>query len=238
MDFLKLLLVLLVLLGIGTAIGLTVEWYRRRDLRAFAKQQGGTFEAGSLLSGVPVPEAAAFDAVARELDEKITYRNVTRIPGEPASFVVAQYHESSRGTKDEVQSDSYVVCLVSLPGAPLPQVHVYPPHRPPGWIEKAMGMPSPQRPVPIPEPIRGFAEAFEAVPAPGAGEIDPAALARLLPREVQQELLARSSLVVGLQVRGDVVRIQAASKATGFPHREVFETARRLAASWAAWRSW
>lgn len=219
--------VVVVLLGVG----ISIEWFRRRSIAKWAQEQGGAFEAGGILDGVAVPEAAPFDAAGAN----ITYGNVTRIPRPEASYVVTQYHRTRMNTKNESKSFSCVVCFVTLPSADLPPVHVSFKSSM-GKPGSFLGRPEPAAPLAVPESTPSFGERFEVTALSGAGEIKPEAIARLLPKEVQDELVASGDLISGVQVRGNVVRLQAISKQFGYPHEEVFKVAQRLAAEWTSKR--
>lgn len=224
MAYLKNALWILLLVAALSAIGLSIEWFRRRGLQKWALAQGGTFEAGGILKGVDVPEAAPFEGTS---EEKPTYHNVTRIEEKGTSIVLAQYHQTYKDIQNNVKSVSHVVCFISLPGADWPAVEVYPPFR----SALLPGL-APERPAPlaIKEASPAFAAAFEVRALSGTA---PEAPARLLPAAVQEELLANEGLIHGLQARGRTVRVQAVGRPTGYPHQEVHAVAKRLAAAWA-----
>ena len=222
---------ILALVIVVSAIGYAIELFRRRSLQKWAQVQGGSFEAGGILEGVQVPEAAAFDTRMK----KVTYSNVSRIARPEASYVVSQYHTTWRGTKDELKSFSCVVCFITLPKADLPPVHVsFPKHA--NILGSLLGMPDPPPPLKVPDSSTAFAEKFEVTALEDAGDVKPEALARLLPKAVQDDLVANEHLISGLLVRGNVVRVMAVGKEYGYPHKEVFDVAARLAAAWTASR--
>ncbi|RPH39430.1 MAG: hypothetical protein EHM91_12400, partial [Planctomycetota bacterium] len=226
-GFLQTAASIIALVVIVSAIGYAIEVFRRRSLQRWARAQDGTFEAGGILEGVPVPEAAAFDARMK----KVTYSNVSRIPRPEASYVVAQYHTTWKNTKDQMESFSCVVCFVTLPGTELPPVHVSFPKRA-NMLGSLLGLPDPPPPLKVPESTAAFDEKFQVTPlSEGVGAIQPAALAQFLPRAVQDELVASESLISGLLVRGNVVRVMAVGKEYRYPHNEVFDVAVRLAAA-------
>ncbi|HEX7898599.1 MAG TPA: hypothetical protein VF950_12615 [Planctomycetota bacterium] len=101
------------------AAGFALEWFRRRALRNWAKEQGGTFEPGSLLGSVEIPEAAAFDG-----ESKPSYSHVSRIPTPEATYVLAQYYLGYKDVRNNQKSMSYVVCFITRPGADWPSVDV------------------------------------------------------------------------------------------------------------------
>lgn len=211
-----------------TAIGMTVEWFRKRGIRDWAKQQGGSFESGTLLEGLPVPEAAPFDFPG----VKVVYSNVSRFSRPEAAYVVSQYQTMWKTTKDEWQSFSCVVCFITLPGPPWPPVKIQEPD--PNLLAGILGRPAEQAaPIPVPDVTAAFSEALEVRPMSGGDTVAPESLARLLPKAVQEELVAQRGLITQVQVRGNTVRLQAVSQFAGFPHREVFEVAKRLGAAWA-----
>lgn len=257
-DDLKLTLAMGALLAtvfaVGSTVGLIVERFRRRNLLAWAREERGTFEAGTFLGGAKVPEGAAFDR-----KDRVTYRNVTRISRSEASYVVAIYTRFDKDASDQVDSFSCVVCFVSLPGAKLPEVdvdHV----RPHGhWPKQLKGLVEPPAPLQIADPVPGFDEVFRALRMSDVRQVydvtevdgvkkvtklveetvvPPDALARLLPRTVQTLLLAKSDLIAGFSVQGDVVRVEAVSKSASYPYREVFEVARELGEAWRAEAPW
>jgi hypothetical protein len=219
---------ILAVVVVVTAIGLTIEWYRRRSIQKWVQEKGGTFEAGKLLSGVAVPEAAPFDGGR----DNITYDNVSRIARPEASYTVAQYHTTWRGTKNEVKSFSCVICLVTMPGVELPTVQVSFPSRG-NMLASMLGREDTSAPpIPVPGSSPAFNEKFEVTTPTRSTEIKPGSLERLLPKAVQDELVANESLISGFQVRGNAVRLQAVGRQVGYPHQEVFDVAVRLAAAW------
>lgn len=229
-SFLQSTLSIVALVVVVSAVGLTIEWVRRRGLRNWAKEQGGAFEPGAFFAGVRPPEAAAFDGGG---GDSITYHNVVRLERPGAAYVVAQCRTSYKDTKDNVKSSTCVVCFVSIPGGTFPSVSVYRPVHDFGF-GRLLGMPEPPAPLRVGDPVAGFKERFQVLPLAGASETAPEALARFLPPAVQQELLSQESLIAGLQARGNVVRVQAVGQQTGYPHREVFEFSERLVALWSA----
>ena len=228
-GFLQTALSIVALVLVVSALGLSIEWYRRRSLQKWAQDRGGTFEPGAFLDGVALPEAKPFDTHA----EKVTYHNVTRIVRPEASYILAQYGNRWKNTKDQWESFSCVVCFITLPGPELPSVDV-------SFPTPALGslLGRPERPAPIraADAAPEFAEHFEARPLTGAADPSADAVARLLTKAVQEELVARRDLISGFQSRGNVVRLQAVSKQTGYPHLDVFACAERLVAAWAAKR--
>lgn len=246
-DALKWVVGIVAVLAAVTAIGVTIEVSRRRHIRAFVQKHGGTFEPGTIMQGAPVPEGAPFDAwfernpggdvvgSAPPDDETITYRNVVRVRGDEASYVIALRSESRRDTKDELKSTSSLVCFVTLARSDLPQVHVFPAMKRVAWMDALLGS-VPPAPVELPGVTPEFAKEFSVYPVPGTAAPTPEALDRLLDRTVQAELLARRKLVAGLDVRGNVVRIQAVNHAGDQPHEELYEASRKLAIIWAGKR--
>ena len=222
---------LLGIIGVVTAIGLTIEWNRRRSIRNWVQEQGGTFEAGGILSGIPVPEAAPFDVPTAN----VSYSNVSRITRPEASYVVAQYRISWKDMQNKVESFSCVVCFVTMPGGEFPPVYVSFPMRGSLFASK-LGRPAPPAPLKVPDSSTAFAEKFEVTPQKDAGDVKSETLVRLLPTAVQDELVASDTLLSGLEARGGVVRLQAISRQSGYPHKEVFDVAIRLAAAWTAKR--
>jgi hypothetical protein len=228
-GFLQTAASLIALAVVVSAVGMTIEWFRRRSVQKWAMEQGGSFEAGGILDGVQVPEAAPFDARMR----KVTYSNVSRIPRPEASYVVAQYHTTWKDSKDRMQSFSCVVCFVVLPKADLPPVHV-------SFAKRAspqaslLGLPEPPPPLKVPESTPAFDEKFQVTPSSEGGAIRPEALAQFLPRAVQDELAAKEDLISGLLVRGNVVRVLAVGREYTYPHKDVFDVAVRLAGAWTA----
>jgi hypothetical protein len=214
-----------------SAIGLGIEWFRRRSVSKWAQEQGGSFEAGGILHGVAVPEAVPFDSGMKE----VTYSNVSRIARPEASYVVAQYHATWKDFRNEMKSFSCVVCFVTLPKTDLPAAHVSYPKRPIP-LGSLLGVPTPPPALPVPDAAPAFAERFEVRPLPDAGQIPPEAVARLVPRAVQDVLVAHESLLSGLLVRGNVVRVSGVGEEYRYSHKEVFDAATRLAAAWTATR--
>lgn len=217
----------LVLIGIGYSI----EWFRRRAVQKWAEGQGGTFTAGTILGGTPVPEGAAFDQKST-----VTYSNVSRFRRPEAAYVVAQAHVIWKDIHDRQKSSSAVVCFIDLPGSAFPPVRV---HRRFTALEIARsvapGLEIP-KPLTLAEAVPAFAERFEVLPLSDAGAVKPETLPPFLPKAVQDELVSSGELVSGLQVRGSVVRLQAVSQQFTYPHEEVFAIATRLAAAWTAKR--
>jgi hypothetical protein len=228
-GFLQTALSTLALVVVLSAIGLSIEWYRRRSLQRLALEKGGTFEAGGILDGAEVPEAKAFDGPA----SKATYHNVTRIVRSEASYVLAQGEYRWKGFRDEQKSVSYVVCFITLPGPELPSVSVSFPARA-FLLGPMLGVPDPPPPLKVAEATPAFAEHFEVRPLKSSGATSADAIARLLPKGIQDEMVASRALVSGFQVRGSVVRLEAVSQETGYPHRDVFSCAGRLVAAWSA----
>lgn len=243
-DMLKWVIAIAALLAILAAVGLSIGRSRGRELRAFALEHGGTFDPGSLMEGAPLPEAAPFDApivVSSEGDAgddppepkaDITYRNVIRIPGDGASYVVALRRYGREDTNGQWKTTSYLVCFVTLAPSDLAQVDVF--SAPVSdWALKGMGASKPVK-LELSAPAPGFAEEFEVRTVAGAAKPTPAALDRLLDRTVQAELAAQRNVLAGLQVRGNVVRLQAVGTPGNEAHRELYELARKLAKTWAA----
>lgn len=202
------------------AAGFGLEWFRRRALRNWAKEQGGTFEPGGMLGSVEIPEAAAFDG-----ERKPSYSHVSRISTPEATYVLAQYYHAYKDFRNNQKSVSYVVCFITLPGAGWPAVDVD--RSVSGVVGRMLGRPEAAT-LTVPGATAAFAAAFQVV-----GEGSPEALARLLPPAAREELLARETLIAGLKTRGGVARVQAvAPLAGGYPHREVYVVARQLVAAW------
>jgi len=222
---------LLGILGVVTAIGLTIEWNRRRSIQGWVQEQGGTFESGGILTGIPVPEAAPFDSPTAD----VGYSNVSRITRPEASYVVAQYRISWKDLQNKVESFSCVVCFVTMPGTRFPPVQVAVPTRG-SLLALKPGRPAPPVPIPVPDSSAAFAAKFEVTPQKDAGEVRSETLVGLLPKAVQDELVASDTLLSGLETRGGVVRVQAIRRQSGYPHKEVFDVAVRLAAAWSAKR--
>ena len=201
----------LAFVALALGIGYGLERRRRRALRIWAEEQGGTFEPGE----VELPEAAAFDGPGGE--EKPLYTHVARV----STFVLARYYTSWKDARNNRKSSSHVVCFISRPGAAWPSVAVS------RAMPNLFGRPEPAK-LAVPDATPAFAAAFEV-----RGDATPEALARLLPRAVQEELLGNETLVSGLGTRGDVARLQAVGQlAGGYPHAKLYEVARRLAAAW------
>jgi hypothetical protein len=201
--------------AVAAAVGLGIEWWRRRDLRKFAQEVGGTFEAGGILASVDIPEAAAFPGGS--------HNNATRVSTPEAGFVVATHYRTWSDLHGRQKSSSYVVCYITTPGREWPAVRVA--SAVPALIER----PGPS-PLPVPGATPEFARDFEVRPLEGATPPVPEALARLLPPEVQRELLSNPTLIGGLEARGATVRLQAVGQLAGYPHRDVYAVARRIAA--------
>lgn len=214
-----------VLLGIGFSI----EWFRRRSVQKWAESQGGSFTAGTILEGTPVPEAAAFDT-----NMKATYSNVSRIQRPEASYVVAQYHAIWKDFRDRQQSFSCVVCFIDLPKGGFPPVRVGYRSTRPEFVKAILPETPGPAAIPLADATPAFHERFEVLPLSDAGPVKPESLAPLLPRAVQDELVAKGDLISGFSVRGNVIKLEAVQQQFGYSHREVFEVAVRLAAAWAA----
>lgn len=242
MEVLGLIIVVVALIAVGSAIGLTIEWRRGSDLRAFAREQHGTYEPGGILSGAPVPEGAPFDggrflltaegfsSGGRRPQDEPTYNKVLRVPGDEASYVIAHYSRRS----DEA---SGVVCFVSLARADVPEVDVLL-DLPKEGREELVAQAGPGA-LQLPDAVPGFGERVTVLAAPGTAAPEPRALERLFGQGVQSELLARADVLSGFQVRGNVVRVQARRRQLDqVAHREIFEIARRLASEWASATRW
>jgi hypothetical protein len=228
-GFLKLALGIVVVAAVLLGIGIVVQKFRQRNLGKWAAERGGTFEAGGLLSGVAVPEAAPFDLAGTQGPGEISYRNVSRIPAGGLTWVVGDFKRTY--TWDEkTRSTGGVIVVVSIPGAEFPEVGVEERMGDPGGIASAVGLPGRPPSIPVPGTIPGFAEKFEVRPLRGAGPPDPAALARLLTAPVQELLLGSTSLLANLQTRGPALRLQAVESATSPPHKETLALAERLVA--------
>ena len=130
-DLLRNTLPFVLLLAVVVALGLGVEWRRRAGLRRLAAALGGTFEAGTLVQGVVVPEAAPFDGPPGQ--REVHYSDVIRLLRPEATFVLARRQEAARGTSRSMLSSRSVVCLVVLPAGsatpPLDRARELP-----GWI--------------------------------------------------------------------------------------------------------
>jgi hypothetical protein len=222
-------IVVAILLFVG--VGYSIEWFRRRSVQKWAEAQGGSFTAGTILAGTPVPEGAAFDQ-----KQNVTYTNVSRFKRPEATYVVAQSHVIWKDIHDRQQSSSAVVCFIDLPGSAFPPVRVHRRHTVLEVMRSvAPGMELP-KPLTLAEAVPAFAEQFEVLPLSDAGPVKSETLPPLLPKAVQDELVAKGELVAGLQVRGTVVRLQAVGQQYTYPHEDVFEIAKRLAAAWTAKR--
>jgi hypothetical protein len=99
------------MMAILVVLGIAVELWRRRRVRRWASGEGGTFEPGTLLGGVTVPESEPFDASARK-DYLIVYSNVARIIRPEATYVVARSSRSQRTSKHQ-RSTASTVCFVT-----------------------------------------------------------------------------------------------------------------------------
>jgi len=229
-EYLKNALPYVAAIVVLSLLGLGIEWYRRRCLQRWAVAQGGTFEAGTLLEGTKVPESAAFDG--GKGDESVTYSNVSRFPGPDVSYVLAQYEHRYKDFRNNAKTFSCVVCFITLPDPKFPEAHLSPNVFGTGLGYAPGAPPSPK--VTVPDAVPGFADRIEVRPVWGGKEIKPESLSGLLCREAQQVLLEQRDLISGLQVRGNVVRLEAVSHQFGYPHREVFDVARRLAAIWTS----
>ena len=204
-------------LALGVAYGL--ERFRRRALRTWANEQGGTFEPGA----VEVPEAAGFDGSGG--GDIPPYSHVVRVSTPEATYVLARHYHSWRDVRNNRQSSSQVFCFISRPGTAWPAVDVGRSVK--GFAANLLGRPEPVT-LAVPEATPAFAAAFQVT-----GEATPDALARLLPRAVQEELLATETLIAGLQARGGVASLRAVGQlAGGYPHRQLYEVARRLVTAW------
>lgn len=212
----------LLAVAVAVGIGYLIERWRRRELQRWASEQGGTFEGGGILDEVKIPEAEPFDA--NPGSDKISYNNVTRIVRPEATYTLAQTYRHYLDTKNTPKSFSCVVCFITLP-VEVPPVTVYRP------VADILGIMPERVKLPVPDALPEFA-AFEVTLLSGQTAPAPDALRRFLPAAVQRELLDHPGLIGGLHARGRVVRVQAVGQATGYPHREVFDVARRLVAAW------
>ena len=203
---------------IASAIGLGIEWWRRRDLRKWAAKAGGTFEAGGILKDVVVAESTPFGGGS--------HSNVTRISTPEAAYVVATHYRVWSDLHNRQKSSSYVVCYITIPGKEWPAVRVH------SAVPALIDRPGPSA-LPVPGATAEFAREFEVHALDGEAASSSEALAKLLPPEVQRELLANPTLIGGLQARGKVLRLQAVEQLAGHPHRDVYAVARRLVAQWA-----
>jgi hypothetical protein len=222
-DYLRGLPWFLLAVTVAVSIGYLIERWRRQKLQGWAAEQGGTFEGGGILDEVVVPEAAAFDAYVTGSD-KVTYNNVTRIVRPEATYTLARFYRHYLDTKNSPKSFSCVVCFVTLP-VEMPPVTVYRP------VTDILGIMPERVKLALPDALPEFS-VFDITLLSGHPAPTPDALRRLLPAPVQRELLDHPTLISGLHARGQIVRVQAAGQVTGYPHREVFEVARRLAAAW------
>lgn len=210
-DFLRSLLWWLPLIAVAAAVGWTLEWRRRREARGLAEEHGGAFLPGGLIKSVDIPEAVAFDGA----DGTASYNNVVRFDRPEGAIVVGTYYNSWKDIRGQHKSSSYGVVFVTLP-----------------WEAPALDVTSRSlRATPeleVPDATDAFKTEFMA-----EGKAGPEELRRLLPRAVQEELLAHPSLVHGFRTRGRIARVQAVGQLTGgTPHRKLYEIARRLAAAW------
>ncbi len=209
----------LAFVALALGIGFGLELVRRRALRTWAEQQGGTFEPGA----VEVPEAAGFDGAGG--GDIPPYSHVVRVSTPEATYVLARHYHSWKDVRNTRKSSSQVFCFISRPGAAWPAVTVQRSVK--GFAANLLGRPEPVS-LAFPDATPAFAAAFEVT-----GEATPDALARLLPRAVQEELLAGETLVADLQARGGVARLRAVGQlAGGYPHRKIYEVARRLVIAW------
>lgn len=216
---------ILVLCGIGYSI----EWFRRRSVQKWAEREGGTFTAGTMLGGTPVPEGAAFDTKL-----EVTYTNVSRFKRPEASYVVAQYHAIWNDLHQRQQSTSCVVCFIEIPDNGFPAVRVH--HRSLGLEVARSVVPGADfpKPVPLADATPAFKERFEVLQLSDGGPVKPETLARFLPQAVQDEFMAGSELISQVTVRGNMIKIQAVGQVATYPHEKVFDLAKRLASLWTA----
>lgn len=220
-DYLKGLPWFLAAVIVAVAVGYLIERWRRRELRKWAEEQGSSLVSNGILGSVEIPESKPFD-VGYETPQ---YDNVTRIVRPEATYILCEFYNSYLDTKNSQKSSSYVICYVVLP-VEMPSVGVYPPVDFFGWKITL------KKDHPTPHALPEFNAAFKASTLEGDPDPAPEALARLLPPEVQRELLANETLICGIRARGKVVRVQAVSQMAGYPHAKVFEVARRMAAAW------
>lgn len=213
-DFLQNALWWVLAVAAACAIGLGIEGWRRRDLRKFAQEVGGTFEAGGILASVDIPEAAGFPGGS--------YNNVTRAATPDATIVVATHYRSWSDHHGRQKSTSSVVAYIALPGRLWPSIQVS--SKVPTLIER----PGPS-PIVLPSPAPEFAAEREVFPVAGEPAPSAEAVARLLTPEVQKELAAHPALIAGLQAHKGVLRLQAVGQLTGDPHRDVYAVARKIA---------
>ena len=218
-DFLQNAASVLVFAALALGIAYGLERFRRRALRTWANEQGGTFEPGA----VEVPEAAGFDGSGG--GDIPPYSHVVRVSTPEATYVLARHYHSWRDVRNDRKSSSQVFCFIRRPGAAWPAVDVQRSVK--GFAAGLLGRPEPVS-LAVPGAAPDFAAAFQVV-----GEGSPEALARLLPPAVQRELLASETLIAGLRTHGDVTRLQAVGQlAGGYPHRKIYAIARRLVAAW------
>jgi hypothetical protein len=220
-------------LGLGALIvggGMGVEWLRRRATRNWAESIGGTFEAGGLIEGVPVPEGAAFDAGLR--DDAYSYRNVVRVQRGGASYVVATYTLTTTFA-GKSKTRSHAVALATCPGRTFPPIGVSPPLAPfsPEFAKLAGFDPNPPPPE-FPDLDERFAARFLVHTLPGAARPSSDAVADVFSDAVRERLLATEDLVGYVTLRGDVVRIEAIDRTVTYPYEELFALAESLVGAW------
>ena len=216
-------------LGVVAALGLTIEWLRQRNLRAWAKELDATFEAGGFLSGVLVPEAQGF--AARGASSTTTYHNVVRLEHSGARYVAATCHRPAPTSKSKSSSD--LVVFVTFPEADFPEVGLSRPLS--AEMHKMMataGVRAAPSSLKVPGALGRFTEAYEVRPLTDSAPPAPAALAAFLSSPVQEELCSASAILSDIQVRGRVVRFRASRQPSLSSYKETLALAERVVALW------
>jgi hypothetical protein len=239
-KFLRRMLGIAIALGVLLGIGFSVEWFRRQGLRSLAKEVGGTFEAGGLLKGAPLPEAERFDV--RPRPDTITYDNVVRMERAGTRFAAARYHHSpspSSGKSTDPtyisKAATYLAVFVTLPKADFPELDLWP-RMPMSALSQTMGtmLGVPERPSPlvVPDAGEGFNATFEVRAASPTQKPETAALARFLSPDVQEQLVKSREFLFGVRTRGNMVCLQANQNPVHQPYREMLTLAERLVVIW------
>ncbi len=228
-DALKMVMWSAIALGAVAALGLTIEWRRQRNLRAWANELDGTFEAGGVLSGVPVPEGQDF--TVHGASGTTTYHNVVRLERGGARYVAATCYRPAPTSKSKASSD--LVVFVTFSEADFPEVGLSRPLS--AEMQKMLaraGVRAAPSSLKVPEALGRFAEAYEVRPLTDSAPPAPAALAAFLSAPVQEELCRASAILSDLQVRGRVVRFRASKQPSLSSYKETLDLAERVVALW------
>ncbi len=228
-DALQKLMWIAITLGVVAALGLTIERLRQRNLRAWARELHGTFEAGGFLSGVLVPEAQSFTALGAS--STATYHNVVRMERGGARYVAAKCYRPAPSNKSRSSSD--LVVFVTFPEADFPQVGLSRPLS--VEMSKMMagaGVRAAPSSLKVPDALGRFTEAYEVRPLTDSAPPTPPALAAFLSLPVQEELCSASAILSDIQVRGSVVRFRASRQPSLSSYKETLALAERIVALW------